>query len=167
MRKHERTLAYLAPVALGFILSALIGLQVGLDTSLSYGLTVGACVFLLGLIVSLIVGVLASDNSEARTANRWKRYYISRVSEASRNSEALSAEIDSLTNLVSDFMIDASEWYDSEKRDLLRLNLLAWIAKGGTIGTYAEAFHNGEGVGDDDCLTREHSVRRYLGQRTH
>jgi uncharacterized membrane protein len=166
MRKHERALAYLAPVALGFILSALIGLQVGLDVSPSYGLTVGACVFLLGLIVSLIVGVLASDNSEARTANRWKRHYISRVSEASRNSEALSAEIDCLTNLVSAMTLGTS-WYDSQKREAIRLYILAWIANGGTIGTYAEAFHNGEGVGLDEQVTREDAMKRYIGQRTH
>lgn len=167
MRKHERSLIFVVPSLIAVILSAVIGLNVyAITDSVSDGLGVASVMALTALIVSMITATLASDNSEARTAQTWKRYYMSRVSEARRNSEALTAEIDSLTNLISDMTLGAS-WYDSEKRDLLRLNLVAWISNGGTIGTYAEAFHNGEGVGDDDCLTREHAVRRYLGQHTY
>jgi hypothetical protein len=162
--RHEFGLTVLFVVTLGVFLTALLGLSTSPEVnSLSVNLGITALSATITVIVALVTALVAFDKGERESGARWARSYRLRVAQATSDHDTQHEEIQNLTRLVLALVVNDDERHADYS---VRTCVASWIANGHSVSEYADAFHNGEGIGLDDMVRRDNFVVKYLNSPT-
>jgi hypothetical protein len=151
-------------VALGVLTTALLGFATSPEvSSLSTTLGITALSATITALVALITALVAYDKGEQDSSAKWRNSYRVRVAQATSDYEQQCEEIENLTRLVLALVVNDDERHADYS---VRTCVASWIANGHSVNEYADAFHNGEGVGLDDMVRRDELVAKYLKSPT-
>ena len=162
--RHEFGLTVLFVVTLGVFLTALLGFATSPEVnSLSVCLGITALSATITVLVALITALVAFDKGERESGARWARSYRLRVAQATSDYDTQHEEIQNLTRLVLALVVNEDERHADYS---VRTCVASWLANGHSVSEYADAFHNGEGIGLDDMVRRDEFVAQYLNSPT-
>lgn len=162
--KHEFALALSFVAVLGAFVTGLLALSVSPEVdSLSVNLGITSLSATITVLVALITGMITYDKGERDSGARWSKSYRMRVAQATSEHDSLVAEVENLTRLVLALVVNE----DADHADYsVRTCVASWLANGHSVSEYADAFHNGEGIGLDDMVRRDNFVAKYLNSPT-
>jgi hypothetical protein len=151
--KHEFALALSFVVVLGAFVTGLLALSVSPEVD-SLSVNLG---------ITSLSAMITYDKGERDSGARWSKSYRMRVAQATSEHDSLVAEVENLTRLVLALVVNE----DADHADYsVRTCVASWLANGHSVSEYADAFHNGEGIGLDDMVRRDNFVAKYLNSPT-
>ena len=180
--RNEHRVTVTVVVMLGVLLSVILAMALFRDYGMSAldALTISAVSALTTAVVSVFVVGVTADRVSLNVSATWRQHYARTASErdtyrdardtARTERDALSARLSALTDIayaigderdnLARLILSMVESDDYARDGITALR--AYIGATFSLNDYADAFHNSEGIGLRDTITREAIARCYL-----